>query len=353
MGKNPTGRRHRTKHEAGSTVGNPHCFRRLPGSLAYAHLASSKPHQLLHSGETELTLVDPGSPYPEERERLDTLLGCLVENGRSLKRVVLTHHHQDHVGGANWVREKWGVPVASHPLTAELLKGRIDSIQTLQEGDWISGGGNSLFQALWTPGHAPGHLVLLDRERRWLVAGDMVAGASTIVIDPFEGNMGEYLRELERLRALQPRWVYPSHGYPIGGSHALFTRFIEHRLERERQIAACLGSTPQREEELVEQIYRDLHPLARPLAALQARAHLLKMGSEGEGVRTSGRVGRSSLIHFGENTLQRDVEPGHIGGGQAADQCPCALGPHPFNGPPSRATRPQASILPTHSGQGA
>ena len=146
---------------------------------------------------------------------------------------------------------------------------------------------------------------------------------------PLRGKHGEYLRELERLRALQPRWVYPSHGYPIGGSHALFA---VHRTSSGARAAnrGVPWNTPQREE-LVEQIYRDLHRRV-PLRLFKPELTCSRWVQR-EGVRTSGRVGRSSLIHS-EKIRSKDVEPGHIGGGQAADQCPCALGPHPFNGPP-------------------
>ena len=235
-------------------------------------------------GDSELTLVDPGSPYPEEQEKLDRYVTQALQSGKTLRRVFLTHHHHDHVGGASWVRERWCVPIVAHPLTAERLQGRLGTVEVAQDGDVFSGGKDSSFQALWTPGHAPGHLVLLEREQRWLIAGDMVAGESTIVIDPREGNMADYLRELARLRDIAPGWVCPSHGSPIWGSRALFTRFIEHRLARETQFLECLSSLPQREGELVDTIYVDLNPLAKPLAVLQARAHLLKLMEEGRAI---------------------------------------------------------------------
>ena len=70
-------------------------------------------------------------------------------------------------------------------------------------------------EAHHTPGHAPGHLAFHLRERRALIAGDMVGGMSTILIDPEQGDMGAYLDSLERLRRLDCRTLLPGHGPPL------------------------------------------------------------------------------------------------------------------------------------------
>ena len=69
-------------------------------------------------GETELTIVDPGTPDVEELMRLVAEVERLRGLGHTLRGIFLTHHHFDHVSGTPFLQEKLGVPVFAHPLTA-------------------------------------------------------------------------------------------------------------------------------------------------------------------------------------------------------------------------------------------
>ena len=91
--------------------------------------------------------------------------------------------------------------------------------------------------------HTPGHTARPPRfeveATGDLIAGDMVAGFGTIVIDPPEGDMDLYLASLDRLRELAPRTLFVSHGAPFLDSVTKLTEYRDHRLAREAQILDC------------------------------------------------------------------------------------------------------------------
>ncbi len=210
-------------------------------------------------------LVDPGSAVPSELERLRDSLTP------DIRECLLTHHHPDHVAGAEVVRS-WGLPLAAHPLTAERLPFAVDRLVDDGErwGDW---------QALHTPGHAPGHLCLWHASQRLLLAGDLTAGWGTILVDPSEGgDMSVYLESLRRVQALEPRLVVSAHGPPYGPGSDLPGQLLDHRLKREARVVEAL---PGSEAELLARVYDDVDPRALPLAERSLRAHLLKLEREG------------------------------------------------------------------------
>src|SRR5688500_7989935 len=106
-----------------------------------------------------VAVIEPATPHPDERARLDALLAELHAAGQPLAIVALTHHHADHIGYAPELRARHGVPIAAHAETAARLPFAIDRV--LDDGEHIELGGGVTLQAVFTPGHAPGHLVYL------------------------------------------------------------------------------------------------------------------------------------------------------------------------------------------------
>lgn len=216
-----------------------------------------------------VTVVEPASPYADEQARLEEWLGQFP-----LERILLTHHHMDHIGGVERVREKWDLPVISHPWTADNVPFPVDS--TLDEGDDLHG-----WDVFFTPGHAPGHLCFVKQGH--LVCGDMVASEGTIILDPPEGDLGLYLDSLERLRELPVEVMYPAHGAPITDPIAKLNEYITHRNKRTDQIRSALRQGALTPLEIVEIVYGDTIPrFVYPLAARQAVCHLQWLEARGE-----------------------------------------------------------------------
>jgi len=133
-----------------------------------------------------------------------------------------------------------------------------------------------------------------------LFTGDAVLGRGTSVIDPPEGDLADYLRSLRRMKDLGPRVLYPGHGPAAWDGAAKLDEYLEHRLDRERQVLAGLVAGPRAPEELVPGIYRD-HPEALyPVAARSVLAHLLKLEAEGRVRRAGPRrsKGRATPVRF-------------------------------------------------------
>jgi glyoxylase-like metal-dependent hydrolase (beta-lactamase superfamily II) len=243
-------------------------------------------------GKGRVAVVDPASPYPEERAALDDALAGLAAGGETIERVLLTHHHVDHISGAAYLAARLGVPVGAHAITAERLGGRLAVDQTIDDGELLPYGPEG-FQAILTPGHAPGHLCFLDPASRAIVAGDMVASVGTIIIEPEDGgDMIAYLASLERLIALRPSWLLPAHGPPIPDPDALLRFYIAHRLEREARVLNALSASPSAVADLVPLAYPDVLPAIYPLAARSLTAHLEKLEREGRARRDGDRWAR-------------------------------------------------------------
>ena len=239
-------------------------------------------------GTGEMIAVDPASPYPDEQAALDRAIDELVGQGRQLVEIWLTHHHGDHVGGAVHLAERYGVDIAAHPATAERLAGRVRVTRILADGDVrsLAGPRPRRLRAVFTPGHAPGHLCFLEEETGFLAAGDMVAGIGTILVDPSEGDMTTYLDSLRRMKALAPRGLLPAHGNAIAAVAEKLDGYVRHRLWREARVVEALrrlGPAPARE--LVRLAYDDVPAAVHPLAERSLLAHLVKLEADGVAVR--------------------------------------------------------------------
>jgi len=222
-------------------------------------------------------VVDPGSPYPDQQAILDAALEREASAGRPLGGVLLTHHHGDHVGGAQALAARWNVPIAAHRRTVERLRSRVEVARELVDNETFDG-----ITCVFTPGHADGHLVF-EREGAQ-IAGDMVAGVGTILIDPSEGDMADYLASLKRMLERAPALLLPAHGPPITDAAGKLREYIAHRTMREDRVVAALQARAQSGasvDDLVPAVYADTPRILWPLAGRSLRSHLDKLVKEG------------------------------------------------------------------------
>ena len=246
----------------------------------------------------ELLVIDPGSPYEEEQHALNQAIDELLYDGRRLREIVLTHMHPDHVGGVNAVRKHLGEQtiVAAHRLTAEPLAESVRVDRFIEDGDQINLAGSPeiVLRALHTPGHARGHLCFHDAGTGALLSGDNIVGLGSVLIDPPEGNMRDYLGSLERVGALPNLSViFGGHGPAIANPYSKIAEYVSHRLDREQNIleAVCEGNgTPQ---QIVARVYTDVSPKAHGMAERAVTAHLEKLEADGRVVK-DGPVWRKS-----------------------------------------------------------
>jgi len=223
-------------------------------------------------------VVDPGSPYPEEQAALDDALTAEGEAGRPIELILLTHHHGDHVGGAAALAKRWGVPVAAHAATARRLVDRVPVARELLP-DEVVALGDVAVRCVFTPGHAEGHLCFEIGDAS--LAGDMVAGIGTILIDPSEGDMALYLDSLRVLLARPATRLLPAHGPAIDDGPGKLREYLSHRQMREDRVIASLSASARPIDELVPEVYSDTPRMLWPLAARSLRAHLDKLVREG------------------------------------------------------------------------
>lgn len=229
-----------------------------------------------------VAVVDPGSPEPDEQARLDALLDGLAREGRPAREIWLSHHHADHTGGVEHLAGR-GLVVRAHRLTATRLPSGVP-VRLVADGDVLHG----RWRALHTPGHAGGHLVFHDESTGALLAGDLVSTLSTIVIDPPEGDMGLYLRQLERMRALGARTLYPAHGAPAPAAAAKLDEYLAHRRMRTEKVAGALGRGGTLAE-VTQRAYDDTPPPLWPVAERSCLATLLMLEQEGRALRDGER----------------------------------------------------------------
>ena len=245
-----------------------------PGTNAY----------LVGTGRARI-LIDPGQG---EAAFLPVLAQAMQRCGcERIQEIVLTHGHPDHIGGVRSVMARFG-RVRVRKLPSALFDGPFADLgaEPLAPGDVVRCEGATL-RAIHAPGHAPDHLNFVLEEERSLFSGDNVLGVGTTVIPAESGDLGDYLRSLERLLAERPTRIYPAHGPVIEDGVAKLREYIAHRAEREQQILRALAARgEQRALEIVEVVYAAYPPALHAPAAQSVIQHLRKLLREGRVARS-------------------------------------------------------------------
>ncbi|MEO7538407.1 MAG: MBL fold metallo-hydrolase [Pyrinomonadaceae bacterium] len=290
--------------------------------------------------EDPLTLIDVG---PKTTEAAKALRQKLAANGvkfSDVRRIVLTHAHEDHCGLAKQVRDEakdaeilvheWetghlfgrlaqeehrqlmlrsGVPDAVFEemrsmydeislLTDSLEDGAFTALRDEMELEFSSG----TLRVLHTPGHTPGSCSFVREANRTLICGDCVLKRITpnpiLSPDPIDPtkrfrSLAEYLVSLAKLRSYSPTLAYGGHGEPVTDFEEIFQRYVRAIDERQRRVIWLVPKAGTTAFEVAKRLFpnsfdADVH---RFLALSEAIAHLDYAESEGKiAVQTSSGV---------------------------------------------------------------
>lgn len=290
--------------------------RRIPIRFTYCYVIRTRSGTLV---------LDPGADTPESWSVLTAALDELGVRD-DVRGIIVTHFHFDHwqladrlaVDTGAWVaiseaeqewisdlatadlsheaaRDRflaWGAP----PPEAELLAATEDYGEVLTygrpsrflaDGEELSDG----LRVVVTPGHSPGHLCLVDRQRGLLFSGDHVLPGITpyVALNPYgpADPVGDYLRSLSRLRACGDAEVLPAHEYRFTGLAARLDTLEEKVAERLAEVRAALATGPDGTPWSVARTltwsrrWEDFGPQARRMAVTETAAFL----THAEGVR--------------------------------------------------------------------
>jgi glyoxylase-like metal-dependent hydrolase (beta-lactamase superfamily II) len=244
-------------------------------------------------GTREVLLVEPATPYEAERRAFVEWAEGLRSQGRELKGILCTHHHPDHVGGAKFLSESLALPLYASEETAKRIDAKVSTFVKDGEELVLDGPTPLSLKVMITPGHAPGHVCLLDEASGTVIVGDMVASVGTILIARGDGDMSVYLNQLARLRDLDAWLALPAHGEPIDEPTQLFAYYIEHRLKREKKVVSAFAKVAAAGEfvELVKvlpEVYDDVSPAIFPIAMLSLETHVDKLVADGRVLTKNG-----------------------------------------------------------------
>jgi glyoxylase-like metal-dependent hydrolase (beta-lactamase superfamily II) len=280
-------------------------------------------HAYIVDAEDGPTLVDTGLGLEDPEERW----GGLGE----LARIVVTHFHPDHVGGAAgaaavtgapvvqgeldaaqarqvWGTEDWpdriaawflrqGVPpaVANELIVqghayAPFIRPVADPL-LVREGDAVGG-----WDVIEVPGHADGHVALL--RDGVLLAGDHLLDRISPAIGLYPESrpdpLGDYLGSLRRTIELAPRLALPGHGDPVTDPAGRARALIEHHRSRLDAAEAALTARPRSGFMLSHALFgAELSPTQRRFAVAETLSHLERLVLEGRAARHEDESGVS------------------------------------------------------------
>ncbi|MGE2737371.1 MBL fold metallo-hydrolase [Mycolicibacterium vaccae] len=201
-------------------------------------------------GSDEMVVVDPG---PDDK---DEHIERLAELG-PIPLVLISHRHSDHTGGIDRLVDLTGAVVRSVGSGFQRGLGG-----PLTDGEVIDAAGLRI-TVLATPGHTADSVSFLvddDDGGGAVLTADTILGRGTTVIDAEDGDLGDYLESLRRLRGLGRRRVLPGHGPELDDLAEISDTYLTHREERLDQVRGALTAIGEdaSARQVVEHVYTDV-----------------------------------------------------------------------------------------------
>jgi glyoxylase-like metal-dependent hydrolase (beta-lactamase superfamily II) len=287
---------------------------RLPLGIDHVHC------WFLRASDGSWTLVDTGLGADDPEAVWAPVLAQL---DAPVGRIVVTHMHPDHVGGAADLAALTGAPVhegrADHEQAVrvwgpERQHGRVDAwMRAHGMPDELLGGSDALaarvrialdveplepeqeldgWRVLHLPGHADGHLALL--RDGILVAGDTILGEITPQVGLYPecrpDPLADYLDSLGRIAELAPRLALPGHGPVLDDAAARAREIASHHRERLDATEAALAGGPRNAYDVSLSLWGRVPPAQRRFALTEALAHLERLVRLGRARRLEGNL---------------------------------------------------------------
>ncbi|MEO7007915.1 MAG: MBL fold metallo-hydrolase, partial [Caldimonas sp.] len=235
--------------------------------------------------ENEWAVIDPG---PLDEAHVQAIVAAAPG---PIRWIFATHTHNDHSPATVRLKALTGAHVhGRRPAHPEWQDPTFAPDTVLHGGERIALPGGSTLRVIHTPGHASNHLCYLLEEERTLFTGDHVMQASTVVINPPDGDMAAYVASLRELLDEKLDWLAPGHGFLMAEPQRAIDWIIAHRLKREAKVVAALRThAPASAPALLPAVYDDVPERLHPVALRSLNAHLLKLRGDGVAIETEGR----------------------------------------------------------------
>ena len=230
----------------------------------------------LVDGGGRIAVIDPGPAIDEHVERI-----VRAASGE-IRWILATHTHPDHSPAVRELKARTGAEVLGMPPPAGESQDQSFQPDRVLRHDERVDLGDCALRAIHTPGHASNHLCYLLEEEQTLFSGDHVMQGSTVVINPPDGHMGDYLRSLDALHGEDIAYIAPGHGFLLGEPYQVVNRIISHRQAREAKVMEGLRQLGEADEQaLLRAVYDDVPEALHRVASRSLLAHLIKLEDDG------------------------------------------------------------------------
>lgn len=231
---------------------------------------------ILHGTSGTCVVVDPG---PADAAHRDAILEAADALDARIEGILLTHGHPDHSELARELADRAGVGVRALDPAHRLGE------EGLPPGSILEMAGLEL-EIIGTPGHTSDSISLVVRSVGALLTGDTVLGRGTTIVAWPDGQLGDYLDSLQRLRDLVDRAgiteLLPGHGPMLANPGEVLDAYLQHRQARLEEVRAAVADGHLQPAEVVAVVYADVPRAAWPAAEWSVRAQLAYLAERGE-----------------------------------------------------------------------
>jgi glyoxylase-like metal-dependent hydrolase (beta-lactamase superfamily II) len=282
-----------------------------------------------------VTLIDTGLKTEASFEVLEKALRGLGYEIRGIQRILITHGHIDHYGGAQTIAAMSGAEVYIHPKdykrirtmerfgedllvvlgsngvpkealgegldymkrVIESLADPLDQVRFIDDGIDIPFKDMAL-KPIWCPGHSPGLTCFYEGGEKVLVSGDHLLEeiSPNPIIDlagtgpgPRSTSLREYIDSIKKIRGLDVSLVLPGHGKPMQDFSGAIEKTLQHHERRLSAVLSVLGSGERTAYEISKALFPHTRSFEVFLGMFEVLGHLRILLDEGKiGHRFSG-----------------------------------------------------------------